>query len=139
MANFGYMEHTSRLLIGVKTPPKEKSIFDHVRRKNSFFFTFLVNLFFRPNCENACSVIHFPTNQMPIKLNSKKKTKCEFSCSSIRWVLRPILIQSDPSVEKCPFVWRPNRDSYTVESTHFFFTERSDSHIQSTKVLDSTR
>ena len=32
VANFGYMEHTSRL--GVKTPPKEKSIFDHVRRMN---------------------------------------------------------------------------------------------------------
>ena len=42
------------------------------------FFASSLNLIFRNNSENACLVIHFLTNQMQIKFNSKKKIEIRF-------------------------------------------------------------
>ena len=47
-----------------------------------------MNLIFRYNSESACLVIHLLTNQMQIKVNSKKKSKFDLASFSLIRTLR---------------------------------------------------
>ena len=57
--------------LGGQTPQIEFRFSTKFDRENLFFY--FVEIDFRNNSEDACSAIHFLTNQMQIKLNSKKK------------------------------------------------------------------
>ena len=84
VAGFGYIEHA--MPIGAPTPQIE---FQFSTKLDKHFFTSLAEFDFRDNSENACSVIHFSTDQMHIKFNCKTKSNLDLANSSFNLDLRP--------------------------------------------------